>query len=148
VALSAEDRLLILDTFARYNRALDKGDGDAFAAVFTPDGEFRGPGGPCKGREQLRAMAAAYYDHPDVNSVQHWTGSIVLDGDGESATSQASVICISPTPDGQSIRVELMGEYADVLSKVDDRWLFKVREVVSVLPAEIEEFSLPTAQVS
>jgi hypothetical protein len=41
-----------------------------------------------------------------------------------------------------------MGEYADVLAKVDDRWLFKVREVVSVLPAEIEEFSLPTAQVS
>ena len=49
-ALSAQDNFEIQQLYARYNIAIDGGDGEAWAATFTPDGAFQSVGRPrCAG---------------------------------------------------------------------------------------------------
>src|SRR5690606_33591256 len=54
----AEDRAQIEELMWRYARALDTFDADAYAAVYTEDGEFKAGGNATKGREALRQMVA------------------------------------------------------------------------------------------
>jgi len=42
----------------RYAMAIDRGDGELFAAQFTPDGVFESPHGPLEGREQIATVPA------------------------------------------------------------------------------------------
>jgi hypothetical protein len=52
----AQDRVEIEQLMWNYIRALDSGNADAYAALFTPDGQFgRGPTA-IKGREALKKM--------------------------------------------------------------------------------------------
>lgn len=59
--LTGDDYLAIQQLYAAYAHALDTGQGDAFAATFTPDGEFtggRGPGQSTGAREPIKGHDA------------------------------------------------------------------------------------------
>lgn len=60
--LSTADRLEIEQLYAKYNHAIDFGDGDAWAATFTADGSFdRGRGAPpFVGTEALANLAIEF----------------------------------------------------------------------------------------
>jgi uncharacterized protein (TIGR02246 family) len=145
MALTVADRQEILELMSRYNHAIDSGDSAAFAALFTADGEWNGPGGEIRGTEALRGMIGDYADHPDVRPSQHWVSAQVVEGSGDSATASAYSMCATPTEDGAGIELELIGRYADTFKKVDGSWLFLRRQVGDVFPAAVNDFDLQEA---
>ena len=54
----ARDRQQIEELMWRYARALDTGDAEAYAAVYTADGQFGSGANATKGREALKQMIA------------------------------------------------------------------------------------------
>src|SRR5881392_1677674 len=56
-AREAKDRIEIEALMWRYARALDTGDGDAYAATYTVDGQFGTGANATKGREALKKLA-------------------------------------------------------------------------------------------
>jgi uncharacterized protein (TIGR02246 family) len=56
VQLRAQDRVEIEQLMWNYIRALDSGNAEAYAALFTPDGQFGRGASAVKGREALKKM--------------------------------------------------------------------------------------------
>src|ERR1044071_587601 len=56
-AREAKDRAEIEALMWRYARALDTGDGEAYAATYTVDGQFGTGANATKGREALKKLA-------------------------------------------------------------------------------------------
>lgn len=146
MSLTPADRQEILELLGRYNHAIDGGQERAFAALFTADGEWDGPGGTNRGTKELEAMIVAYREHPDVGPSQHWVSNTVLEGGGEEASGRSYSYCVGLTADGESLVIELTGQYTDEFQKVDGRWLFRRRAISDVHPAAINEFSLEESQ--
>jgi hypothetical protein len=142
MTLSINDKLEIHELLARYGHAIDSGAADALAATFTPDGEFDGPGGKHIGTEALRTMGVDYHAHPDINNTQHWISNIVVEGDGDSGHVVSYAMCVSPTVDGQAIRIELINKYEDDIRRLNGKWLFQRRLVTDCFPESINDFSL------
>lgn len=81
--LSAEDRMAIAETIARYCHATDAGDGQGVAEQFTEDGILEITGAwQARGYDQIKQIG----DFP--NKPKHWINSIVIDGNGSTATSR------------------------------------------------------------
>jgi hypothetical protein len=55
-ARESRDRAEIEALMWKYTRALDSGDGTAYASTYTVDGEFRAGANPTKGREALSKL--------------------------------------------------------------------------------------------
>jgi hypothetical protein len=130
MALGVEDRFEIHELVSRYNRAIDSGDAEGWAATFTEDGVFDGIAGVFKGRDELRAFVRAYVTDPafaDWAASQHWTTNLVVDGDGDRAQLFANLKMVKPEADGG--RIILVGWYEDNLVKVEGHWLFTTRKV-------------------
>src|SRR5688572_14553912 len=58
VLRQAKDRAQIEELMWRYARALDTGDADGYAALYTTDGQFSSGANATKGREALKKMIA------------------------------------------------------------------------------------------
>jgi hypothetical protein len=58
VLRETRDRQAIDEVMWRYARALDTGNAEAYAALYTPDGQFSAGGNATKGRDALKAMIA------------------------------------------------------------------------------------------
>jgi uncharacterized protein (TIGR02246 family) len=130
MAIGTTDRVEIEALVARYNKAIDTGDADAWAATFTPDGAFHGIVGDFVGTDELTKFVRAYATEEqfaEFASAQHWVTNIVLDGDGDEAEMFAHVMMVAPQSEGG--RIILVGHYEDTLVKVDGRWLFAERIV-------------------
>jgi hypothetical protein len=61
-AQEAKDRAEIEELMWRYTRALDTGDGAAYAATYTPDGQFVAGGNATKGHAALKKMVDGVRD--------------------------------------------------------------------------------------
>jgi len=120
MAISAEDRLAILELAARYNQAFDYGDVDAWVKTFTSDGVFADSGGfSVQGTDELRTFAGKAAQG-DV-AIRHWNSSHVIEGNGDTATHSCYLMLIImeevPTIFG-------VGRYDDKLKKVNGEWRF------------------------
>ena len=126
MALSAEDKMEILDLLARYSRAIDRGDAEGWAATFTEDGFFEAlgtpSGGVARGPAELRDFIMRR--DPAGRPVRHWAGNVVIEGDGDSATLRAYGQIIHVGEEG---RVEVTGIYHDTLLRVGGEWKFSQR---------------------
>ena len=130
MALTNDDKTEIRELVSRYNKAIDTGDADGYAATFTADGEFVGIVGTFKGRDELRAFAADYATNPDMAdfaSAQHWVTNLVVDGGGDDATAFSHLMMVKP--DGEAGSIILVGHYDDTLRRVDGAWRFARRVV-------------------
>ena len=124
--LDAADRLEILELAARYNHAIDFGDGAAWADTFTEDGVFTGGGpGPVQGREALTAFVGDFSQN--MAGARHWTNNHVIDGDGDSATHTCYLNLIQSKDGAKSV---VTARYQDELVKVGGAWKFATRTVV------------------
>jgi uncharacterized protein (TIGR02246 family) len=124
MALSAQDRVEIMQLVARYNQAADARDAAAWADTFTEDGVFIKDAQPeVKGRT---ALGKNIRDLPPTNS-RHWTLNLVFDGDGDGdrASMQADFALLCEN------RIEYAGRYANSLRKVDGQWKFERRELTT-----------------
>lgn len=126
--LSVEDQLAIQQLYARYNHAIDSGDGARWAACFTNDGTFSSATGTFQGREQLETFGNAFATRMKA---RHWTNNLVLEGDGATARGSCYLMLLRLSPGEQppaSILVTAI--YRDELTRTADGWKFASRTVV------------------
>ena len=123
MSLSSDDIVEIQQHYARYNTAIDTGDGKGFGACFVPQGVFdSGMGGVIEGQEGIAAFADQ--THSSMPGMRHNVTNIVIDGDGSQA--RGSAFLIGYLTDG-GYKVIVTGRYTDELAKTDDGWRFTKR---------------------
>jgi hypothetical protein len=135
----AKDRAEIEELMWRYTRALDTGDGTAYAATYTADGQFGTGANAPKGREALKKMVDALKDqeaaakakgearpplyHMEANS---WIEFI----DKDHARYHAYYLTVSGAG-GANVppRIAAAGRSVNHLERVNGKWLIKLRDV-------------------
>ena len=119
---------------ARYDRAIDFGDADAFVACFPPDGFVEVSGLPSDAAHAGRRYAG----HPALRTfvrelyaglhghVRHCTTLPIIEGDGETATlfSYLFEVRVGVLP---RVGVPMTGVSEESLAKVAGRWRFTSR---------------------
>jgi ketosteroid isomerase-like protein len=140
---SAEDRFAIQELCARYAWALDTGDYEAYAALFTPDGVFVERGVPYRGREAMAEHVRELATRMAPANRHHNTQLLFESGDGDRCRLRCySTHIYRPEPGGPSV-VRLQGFYRDVCVKLDGVWYFEQREWDEWQPERIEQYRPP-----
>ena len=88
--LTTDDVIEIQMLYARYNTAIDTGDGATFGGLFVPDGVFNPGHMLCEGQEAIAEFGAK--THEMMPLMRHNATNIVIDGEGDSATGSAFLI--------------------------------------------------------
>ena len=122
VSLTPADRLEILDLIARYNFAVDSGNGEAYADTYSEDGVFQYPRGRAEGRQGLIDLIKVIREN--VPGRRHWSGNWIIEGDGDHASMRCYLINEVTVGGPQIIST---GIYYDTLQRVDGAWKFKQR---------------------
>ena len=125
--LSIEDKLEIQELAARYNHAVDSGDGAAYAATFTDDGVMAAGEMKLEGRDALEQFAKGFGQ--SQNSPRHVISNIVVEGDGDHATLRAYIQMF--VMDNGRQQIATAGKYNDDLIKKDGKWRFVRREFIA-----------------
>jgi hypothetical protein len=144
VEREAQDRARIEKLMWQYVRALDTENADAYAAVYTPDGQFGSGANAVKGREALTKMINGLRQRNLENEAKTGekrppmyhviTNSYLEFLDKDHARLQAYWMTVfgggaqKATP-----RVAAVGREVDELVRLNGQWLIKTRDVA---PAE------------
>ena len=139
VLRQAKDRAQIEDVMWRYARALDTGDADTYASLYTPDGQFSAGANPTKGREALKKMiegvgqrqAAQPAADTKRPPMYHMTANERLRFiDKDHARIDAYYITMfGAAGQGTPARVAAVGRSIDELERVNGEWLITSRNV-------------------
>jgi SnoaL-like domain len=123
--LSADDHVAVVNHIARYNHAIDLGTPEQWADCFTDDAEFDArPVIHCHGRDDLIAFAQATLT--DKRLGRHWTSNVLVDGDGERATTRVYLMMVRSGKVGET---GATGVYEDRLRKIGGQWRFEYRKL-------------------
>ncbi len=136
----AQDRAQIEKLMWQYVRALDTEDADAYAAVYTPDGQFGSGANAVKGQEALKKMINGLRQRAADNEAKSGekrppmyhviTNSYLEFVDKDHARMQAYWMTVfgggsqKATP-----RVAAVGREVDELVRLNGRWLIETRDV-------------------
>jgi hypothetical protein len=134
--LTPQDYLEIQQLVARYAYALDTGadNGNAYADLFAPDGEFILPTGSTKGRDALAAFGRSGFvdGHKPAHGVSHFIMNHVIEPSSQGASGKAYVVLVrigeGDKPGGEFSDVG--GHYEDAYVKTPQGWRFKRREFI------------------
>jgi uncharacterized protein (TIGR02246 family) len=140
VVREARDRAEIEDLMWRYARALDTNDADAYAAVYTADGQFGTGANATKGRDALkkmiadlrqRAADATAKGEPRRPPMYHMTANErVTFPDKDHARIEAYYItAVAAGGSTAPSRVAAVGRSIDDLVRLNGQWLIKTRNV-------------------
>jgi hypothetical protein len=124
-ALSTDDKLLIMELFARYSHAVDGGDPDGVADCFFDDGTFRGRSGFFPGRQELRKLGMTM---TSACLPRHIVSNILITGRSghkNVADVKSHLLFYEVKPEGFNFKTS--GIYTDVVEKVDGSWKFRSR---------------------
>jgi len=136
----AQDRAQIEKLMWNYVRALDTGNAEAYAAAFTPDGQFGAGANATKGREALQKMISDFRQRTAENQsktgvarppMYHVIANSYLEFlDKDHARLQAYWMTVSAAG-GQNnpSRVLGAGREVDELVRLNGQWLIRVRDV-------------------
>ena len=134
-----KDRAQIEDLMWRYTRALDTTDAAAYAAVYTPDGQFGTGANATKGKEALTKMVADLRASRVANDAKgvrnppmyHMTANhAVTFIDRDHARVDAYYLtAFGPAGQEAPLRVAAVGRSVDELVRVNGKWLIKTRNV-------------------
>lgn len=122
--LTAGDKLDILELYARYSRAEDEGDVEAFLATFAADGSIASSRDTFRGRDLLRQFftGSVYMGA----GRRHFTANHVITVDAGGALARANFMLIRTEGEPKLI---VTGTYTDTLKKVDGVWRFSHRRI-------------------
>ena len=134
------DRMQIEDVMWRYTRALDSNDADAYASVYTPDGQFSAGANATKGRDALRKMIADLRQRavdaqakgePKRPPMYHMTANErITFSDKDHARVEAYYLtAMAAGGPNTPLRVAAVGRSIDDLVRVNGQWLIKSRNV-------------------
>lgn len=123
--LSTEDRLEILDLYARYSWTFDERRAGEWAALFVEDGAFVIVGGP---RVDGRAGLEAFADKMSKRypGIRHLVTGITVEAEGEGARGRAYVVAVVPDGNGGFRDLE-QGSYEDRFVSGPEGWRFHTR---------------------
>ena len=134
VLREARDRAEIEDLMWRYARALDTGDGEAYAAAYTPDGQFSAGTTVTKGRDALRKLGtgqprtAATPARPPLYHMHANHAITFIDRDHARFDAYYLTARAAGGQD-QPLQVVAVGRSVDELVRQNGRWLIKSRNV-------------------
>jgi hypothetical protein len=135
-----QDRAQIEKLMWHYVRALDTGNADAYAAAFTPDGQFGSGASAVKGREALKKMISDFRQRTAENEAKtgekrppmyHVLANSYLefrDKDHAHLEAYWMTVVAAGGPKVPS-RVAGAGREVDELVRVNGQWLIKTRDV-------------------
>jgi uncharacterized protein (TIGR02246 family) len=104
---------------ALYNRLADRGDGDAYAQLFTEDAEFHIAGNQTySGRKEIASAAAA------TKVTVHVTTEPEIEIDGDSATQRVRMMALYRAEDRSRNDFVASGWYIDELRRTADGWRY------------------------
>jgi uncharacterized protein (TIGR02246 family) len=136
VLRQARDRAEIEDLMWRYTRALDTSNGDAYAAVYAPDGQFSAGTQVTKGRDALKKLAGGNTSQPPAAGqpprapMYHMTANHrVTFIDKDHARLEAYYLTAMAAAGETPLRVAAVGRSVDDLVRLDGKWLIKSRNV-------------------
>lgn len=124
-SLTMQDRLEILELFARYNWALETNHPEQAAALFTEDGVFDGVSGTYRGHEEITRMGARARENDGPINSQHWIGNHVFDGDSQRVEVRS--MALGPGMEQDTFHMTFQGYYVDDIVKVEGAWRFAYR---------------------
>jgi uncharacterized protein (TIGR02246 family) len=134
------DRAQIEKLMWQYVRALDTGNSDAYAAVYTPDGQFGSGANAVKGREALKKMINDLRQRAAENesksgekrpAMYHVIANSYLeflDKDHARLEAYWMTVFAAAGPKTPS-RVAAAGREVDELVRINGQWLIKTRDV-------------------
>jgi SnoaL-like domain len=136
----AEDRAQIEKLMWQYIRALDTENADAYAATYTPDGEFGSGANAIKGHEALKKMILDLRQRgADAEAksgekrppMYHMIANSYLEFvDKDHARLQAYWMTVfAQAGPNVPVRVAAAGREVDELVRVSGQWLIKARDV-------------------
>ena len=139
VMREVRDRAEIEDLMWRYTRALDTTDAAAYAAVYTPDGQFGTGANATKGTAALTKMVADLRASRVANEAKgvrnppmyHMTANhaiTFIDRDRARVDSYY-LTAFGPAGPETPLRVAAVGRSVDELVCVNGRWLIRTRNV-------------------
>lgn len=131
-----EDRDAIHQLFVDYGRHLDAGDIDAYADLFTADGEVMlGPMGRTQGRDNIHALMTKVLNGR-VGAAYHVISSPRVELDGDHATSEVMWTVLQRDAEGRP-RLTSTGRHVDKLRREDGRWRIAERRGYVDLPQKL-----------
>ena len=139
VLRQAKDRAQIEELMWRYARALDTGDAETYASLYTPDGQFSAGPTATKGRDALKKMISGTGQRqggqPNAEArrppMYHMTANDQLRFiDKDHARIDAYYITLfGAAGEGTPARVAAVGRSIDELVRLNGQWLIKSRNV-------------------
>ena len=129
-----EDRAAIHALMWKYARALDTANADAYAAVYTEDGQFGVGETATKGRDALRNMIANFArgrnsDNPPPQ-LYHMTADTWIEFTDDTHAKHHSYWLTMRAASGDTpAGVAAVGVGVDELVKVNGEWLIQVRNI-------------------
>jgi uncharacterized protein (TIGR02246 family) len=138
VLRQARDRAEIEELMWRYARALDTGDAEGYAALYTPDGQFSAGGTATRGRDALKKMIAGTRQ-PQAGAEQaaprppmyHTTANhqlVFIDKD-HARIDAYHITMVAGAGRETPPRVAGVGRSIDELERVNGQWLITSRNV-------------------
>lgn len=137
-AREARDRAEIEALMWTYVRALDTADADAYAAVYTEDGQFSAGANATVGRDALRTMVAGIRQRREQAAAKgeaqapmyHMTMNEHLEFvDEDHARMHAYWQTVFGAAGETPVRVAAAGRSVDELVRVNGQWLIQSRNV-------------------
>ena len=118
MALTADDRLAILDLIARYNRLADDRDVEGTVELYTADGYIHGDFATAPGHDGMRADLPAIFAMEGTLK-RHISTNHIVEGDGEQATVRSMLLVV----EGETLpAVGATADITDELIKQDGQW--------------------------
>jgi SnoaL-like protein len=139
VLREARDRAEIEDLMWRYARALDTGNGEAYAAVYTPDGQFGTGANATKGTEALKRLAGGQPRTPAPGAAaaparppmyhMHANHAITFIDKDHARFDAYYLTARAAGGQDQPLQVLAVGRSVDELVRLNGKWLIQVRNV-------------------
>ena len=130
LAREALDQHEIRNVIGKLARYADMGDLEDYVALFDEDAAWNMPGGPRRGRADIRAGAeerrAQGVTGPGTNTRHHVT-SISVDVVGDEASAESYFFFLSQTD--KTPQLGLTGHYYDEFRRTPDGWKLSKRDI-------------------
>ena len=127
--MTAQDYFEIQQLYAKYNHAIDSGNGEAYADTFTPDGVFNGN----TGRDALvKFVNETWVGRMNGATRQHWNTNLMITGDSKQAKGSVYLMLVDLST--KPVSVMAMAMYDDELVKTPQGWRFTKRATKRVGP--------------
>lgn len=127
----AEDRAQIENLMWKYSRALYAQDPDAYAALYTPDGQFGSGANAAKGRDAIRKMIGNLKQREAAQQRVYVMdlNPYIQFSDRDHAHMEAYWLEVTPRT-SQTVPARLVnaGREAEDFERVNGQWLIKFRD--------------------